>query len=397
MSSGAGCGPPNNNALCPASAPCCSEYYYCGTTALHCAISCQNQFSFNSKPESSASCYADRPQAKPKCVSGLYNFDANTWVINTDSYNGNYQTADWLADTEGLVNGNIKFGELGGVRLSITQNSKNKNDQGLGSRLSSTSYVLYGSFGARVLSSGIPGVVTAFISYSDVRDEIDWEITGQDNTKVQTNVFYRGVVDYTKSQGFPAGYDTSKQFSDLKVDWSENAISWSVDGRVVRVLNKADTCDSNGVCEYPSTPSRIQLAIWDGGYAGEGTRNWAGGYIPWDSSPKDVGFSIIFQSAFIQCAGDPMPTGPPPRPPGYSAPSLQEPTIPVVIPGVSGFDPNAMIRNQSVYAPVPANVVVNIVPSGDSGVGAEGLLGLSPYTAIIGVLLYLLIMGGIHY
>ena len=38
------------------------------------------------------------------------------------------------------------------------------------------------------------GVVTAFITMSDIRDEIDWEFPGNKTTEGQTNYFWQGVV-----------------------------------------------------------------------------------------------------------------------------------------------------------------------------------------------------------
>ena len=41
---------------------------------------------------------------------------------------------------------------------------------------------------------------------------------------------------------------------------------------------------------YPTTASRIQLAVWDGGYGGpefDGRRKWAGGYIDWSKPLSD--------------------------------------------------------------------------------------------------------------
>ena len=108
---------------------------------------------------------------------------------------------------QGLTNGNVIFGLYGGVRLALTPQPSGwvKDSSGhypacLGGRISSTSYMLYGTFKSNFISTGMGGVVTAFISYSDDKDEIDWEITGQDNSKAQTNFFYRGIIDYTKSQ-----------------------------------------------------------------------------------------------------------------------------------------------------------------------------------------------------
>jgi beta-glucanase (GH16 family) len=38
------------------------------------------------------------------------------------------------------------------------------------------------------------GVVTAFITMSDIRDEIDWEFPGQQTTQAQTNYFWQGNI-----------------------------------------------------------------------------------------------------------------------------------------------------------------------------------------------------------
>lgn len=38
------------------------------------------------------------------------------------------------------------------------------------------------------------GVVTAFITMSDIKDEIDWEFPGAATTEGQTNYFWQGVI-----------------------------------------------------------------------------------------------------------------------------------------------------------------------------------------------------------
>jgi beta-glucanase (GH16 family) len=38
------------------------------------------------------------------------------------------------------------------------------------------------------------GVVTAFITMSDVKDEIDWEFPGANTTQAQSNYFWQGVI-----------------------------------------------------------------------------------------------------------------------------------------------------------------------------------------------------------
>jgi len=38
------------------------------------------------------------------------------------------------------------------------------------------------------------GVVTAFISMSDIKDEIDWEFPGNTTTQAQSNYFWQGDI-----------------------------------------------------------------------------------------------------------------------------------------------------------------------------------------------------------
>jgi beta-glucanase (GH16 family) len=109
-------------------------------------------------------------------------------------------------------------------------------------RLSSTSYMLYGKFRTSVKTSGAVGVVTAFISFSDVKDEIDWEITAENlkPTTAQTNVFYKGNIDYTKSVSFIAGnVPLSQTYTELEVDWQPDMLTWYINKKPVRSLKRS--------------------------------------------------------------------------------------------------------------------------------------------------------------
>jgi hypothetical protein len=56
---------------------------------------------------------------------------------------------------------------------------------------------------------------------------------------------------------------------------------------------------------YPQTPSRVQLSLWPAGLAsnGEGTVDWAGGLVDWNSQDiKNNGYYYAtFQSVTISC------------------------------------------------------------------------------------------------
>lgn len=77
------------------------------------------------------------------------------------------------------------------------------------------------------------------------------------------------------------------------VDWTEDSITWSIDGKSMRTLNKEDTWNSTtGAYAFPQTPSRIQLSLWPAGLEsnGQGTVNWAGGLVNWDSEYMQNGY-----------------------------------------------------------------------------------------------------------
>lgn len=54
------------------------------------------------------------------------------------------------------------------------------------------------------------GVVTAFITMSDVKDEIDWEFPGNTTTQAQSNYFWQGVI--RKSKVFDARSSSHSPF-----------------------------------------------------------------------------------------------------------------------------------------------------------------------------------------
>lgn len=110
---------------------------------------------------------------------------------------------DWAVDKGNIMNTNTSGRELA---LLLTQ------DNG-GTKISSTRYIHYGTVTARskrlfpspieietqphpvpVKTGRWGGVVTAFITMSSVKDEIDWEWPGSQTTQAQTNYFWQGFI-----------------------------------------------------------------------------------------------------------------------------------------------------------------------------------------------------------
>lgn len=122
----------------------------------------------------------------------------------------------------------------------------------------------------------------------------DWEWLGGYPDEVQTNYFGKGIST-------SSGRDTTEEVDDAQdtshnytLYWTEESLSWYLDGSLLRTLNYADA--SNGD-EYPQTPSRVKLGIWAGGDSenAAGTISWAGGETDYDEGP----FTMIVESVDI--------------------------------------------------------------------------------------------------
>ncbi|KAG9004295.1 hypothetical protein FRB94_006822 [Tulasnella sp. JGI-2019a] len=274
---------------CGAAAPCCSEYGFCGSGET-CLGGCNPLYS-----HSVTSCVPE-----PICANESVTFpDLSRILTNTTTYDGNATLHDFVVDK-----GEVFLSDANELVLTLTQTNN-------GTRMSSTRYVHYGTITATMKTARSNGVVNAFITMSDVKDEIDWEWPGSSTTSAQTNYFWLGFINATANHGTTESGidDTFGTFHDYTIDWQPDALTWSIDGKAVRTLQKTDTLSSDGTYyEYPTTPARVQFSIWPAGIASEpaGTVAWAGGMIDW-SDPDYVAqghFSTIIKSVTIKCSAE---------------------------------------------------------------------------------------------
>lgn len=220
--------------------------------------------------------------AMPVCKNTSTEFKSySSEMADVNTYLGNVSSADWLYS--GYV---VDYDDEDSLLLAMPKNSG-------GTLLSSTRYLWYGKVSARLRSSHLAGVVTAFIVFSNVQDEIDFEWVGADLETVQSNYYFQGHLNYTHSKNFTTT-DTFEDFHTYEIDWHEEYINWSLDGVVGRTLYKNETYnETSKEYAFPQTPARIQISLWPGGNATqpEGTRSWAGGEIDWDSADiQDPGY-----------------------------------------------------------------------------------------------------------
>ncbi|EKG13172.1 Glycoside hydrolase family 16 [Macrophomina phaseolina MS6] len=179
----------------------------------------------------------------------------------------------------------------------------------VGTLLASSHYVWYGKITAKMTTSQGKGVVTAFIMMSDVKDEIDFEFIGVDINHAQSNFYSQGVTNYNNGMNLTVDSDTVNNEHEYVIDWQPDTLTWSIDGNVMRTLNRKDTWNStSGRFDYPQTPSRVMLSLWPAGLPSnaEGTINWAGGLVDWNSQYMQNGYYYAhFSSIEVECYDPP--------------------------------------------------------------------------------------------
>jgi len=227
----------------------------------------------------------------PICKNFSTSFDSTDGILSDDKYLGDPSDTDWI------YNGYIdEYDES--LLLAMPNQSS-------GTVLSSTRYIWYGKVSATLKTSHLQGVVTAFILFSNVQDEIDYEFVGKYLEKAETNYYYEAVLNYSNVLDANVS-NTYENYHTYEVDWQEEELSWIIDGEKVRTIKKADTWnDSTDSYHYPQTPSRVQVSLWPAGSTKNsiGTIEWAGGEINWDSQDiKEYGYYyMLLRNISVQC------------------------------------------------------------------------------------------------
>ncbi|KAH8816223.1 concanavalin A-like lectin/glucanase domain-containing protein [Xylogone sp. PMI_703] len=273
---------------CPKATPCCSQYGQCGVGA-YCLGGCDPRSSFS----------LDSCVPEPVCQSKTYKFDSMDGITSKTEYLGDATKTDWVMDGQ-AVNYN------GNVLLTMAPDT-------VGTVLASSTYMWYGNVSAKFKTSRDAGVVTAFILLSDVHDEIDYEFVGTELTTAQTNYYFQGIPDYTNSGNISLS-DTFDNFHTYEIQWTPDSITWLVDGQVGRVKQRSETYNATAKqWNFPQTPARVQLSLWPGGLStnAQGTIDWAGGPINWNSQDiKNNGYYYAtFAEVTISCYNAQSPPG----------------------------------------------------------------------------------------
>ncbi|KAF2274338.1 uncharacterized protein EI97DRAFT_468802 [Westerdykella ornata] len=343
---------------CPKDAPCCGLYMDCGVGAF-CVQGCD--------PVHSHSLEACLPN--PQCKSGDFKLNSLDDVQSIDKYLGDASKVNWVSQGKPVV-----FEDS--ILLTMAEGT-------VGTLLSSAHYIWYGKICARMTTSQGKGVVTAFIMMSDAKDEIDFEWVGVDIANVQSNYYSQGVTVYTNSRNLSIpGGNSVEQEHEYCIDWKPDTLTWAIDGKELRTVNRKDTWNStSNRFDYPQTPSRIMLSLWPAGLPtnAKGTIDWAGGEIDWNSPYMSNGYYYAqIKSVSVECYDPPSGAkGKGQKSYVYTDRAATNNTVELsdkqVILGslyATGEDPQEGASTAS-NAPKPTKSV-NLVPGGNPGGGGRG-------------------------
>ncbi|MCU0652057.1 MAG: family 16 glycosylhydrolase, partial [Candidatus Omnitrophica bacterium] len=123
----------------------------------------------------------------------------------------------------------------------------------------------YGRFQAMIKPAKASGLITGiFLHRNSPRQEIDLEILGKDTTKVLLNVFYNPGPEGTKLEygyrGTPViidlGFDAAIDFHCYTIEWSQIAIRWYVDGKLICERVSWDPTP------IPHLPMQFNVNLW---------------------------------------------------------------------------------------------------------------------------------------
>lgn len=157
------------------------------------------------------------------------------------------------------------------------------NERGDNPQVFSSKYIMYGRAEADVIAAKGTSVILSLYLQSDDLDEIDiGEFFGGNGHVFQTNYFVKGnVSNYERDEYHKSGLSCTEHYHRFGVEWTPNAITWTVNGNVLRLV------EAGSPHGFPSLPMRLIFSLWVGGDEEneEGTIEWSGGAADYTELP----------------------------------------------------------------------------------------------------------------
>ncbi|KAF9323338.1 hypothetical protein BG006_001553 [Podila minutissima] len=142
-----------------------------------------------------------------------------------------------------------------GTQISIGRQSSLKPFS-CGELISRETRLDYGVYSIDMISTSVPGHVTAFFLIANGVTEIDVELTGLNSKVFWANVWQGHKQNPTK---IPLGFDAAKGWHTYAVEWRKDFIAWYVDGK--QVLKRSDI----GTADPKKADYRLAFNSWTQG------------------------------------------------------------------------------------------------------------------------------------
>ena len=255
--------------------------YLLSATAIAATLSAGSLMLAGCGPQGKTDNLTDEPLNTTTTVADWSEGEAPA-VFESDGWtNGSPFNTQWTAN-------NVIY-ENGVAKLTIADNPNGSEEaftEYYGGEMRTYQYFGYGDYEVSMKPSNKPGTASTFFtctgSYDtnphtgqpNPWDEIDIEFLGEDTTKVQFNYYVNGVGGHEYM--YDLGFDASEDFHTYGFRWTEDYITWFVDGEPVYRVNATESSP------MPSTAGRVLMNYWCGSSAAE---NWMGKF----ENPDDKG------------------------------------------------------------------------------------------------------------
>lgn len=209
----------------------------------------------------------------------------------TDVALGTNHTFDFVQSSAGstwnTTAGNIVYGN-NGAEFTITK-------RGDAPTIQTKFSIFFGEVEVWMKAATGKGVISSIVLESDDLDEVDWEFTGTNTTHGETNYYGKGntTAAATRSKWYPID-NPQGGFHNYTTRWTNESITWSIDGAPVRELLYND---ADGGQSFPQTPMNVRLGVWAAGDKANNnwTVAWAGGETDYNNGP----YTMYVKSARI--------------------------------------------------------------------------------------------------
>ncbi len=163
--------------------------------------------------------------------------DSNRWVFSDGWDNGAFMENDWRRSA-------LSTGPEG-LAITMDWNPQGSKKLFASGELQSRESFQYGYFEARMRVPRGEGLVTGLFTYTQPQgrstwEEIDIEILGRDTRTMEVTYHVHGR---SRQTAIDLGFDASEGFHTYAFEWTEDALRWYVDNRLVHEVRGARVDD----------------------------------------------------------------------------------------------------------------------------------------------------------